>query len=145
MSRNFREIIRPPLWLMAFISFLFASLVLAIWAALDSQATLISASVLIALLILIYFTASYEIRVDGEELRVGRAHIERKFLADPKVISKRDFLPMRTRNADPAAYHALIFWVSEGVRVEINDPRDSTPYWLISTRRGEELVKALMS
>jgi hypothetical protein len=29
------------------------------------------------------------------------------------------------------------------VRIEITDPSDSTPYWLTSTRRPDELVAAL--
>ena len=38
----FREVIRPPLWVLAFIYFLFLSLVIAIWAALDNRCALIS-------------------------------------------------------------------------------------------------------
>ena len=38
----FREVIRPPLWVLAFIYFLFLSLVIAIWAALDNRSALIS-------------------------------------------------------------------------------------------------------
>jgi len=49
----------------------------------------------------------------------------------------------RTRDVDPAAFFALTFWVSQGVKLTINDERDPTPYWLISTRRGEVLAKKL--
>ncbi len=38
----FREVIRPPLWVLAFIYFMFLSLVIAIWAALDNRSALIS-------------------------------------------------------------------------------------------------------
>ena len=38
----FREVIHPPLWVLAFIYFMFLSLVIAIWAALDNRSALIS-------------------------------------------------------------------------------------------------------
>jgi hypothetical protein len=31
------------------------------------------------------------------------------------------------------------------VRVHVNDPDDPTPYWMISTRRPDELVAAIKS
>ena len=68
-----------------------------------------------------------------------------KFLEEATIIDKRDFALQRTRLADPAAYFATTFWISEGIRVKVCDKRDPTPYWLISTRRGEELKRALES
>jgi len=46
---------------------------------------------------------------------------------------------MRTRDANPRAYLALRFWVKTGVKIELADPADPTPYWLISTKKGREL------
>ena len=34
-------------------------------------------------------------------------------------------------------------WVDPVVRVGIEDPDDPVPYWLISTRRPEDLIRAL--
>jgi hypothetical protein len=144
-SGKFHEVMRPPLWLIAFIAFMFGSLVLAIWAALGDSAASISGVVLLLLTIFIYFATSSHISFDGVELRVGRAHIEKKYLGEAEIVAKKDFLVARTRGADPAAYFALVFWVSEGVKIEVKDSRDSTPYWLISTKRGAELIAALKS
>jgi hypothetical protein len=142
---TFREVIRPPLWLMAFIYFMFFSLVIAVWAALDNRSAAITAVISLVLGIVIYFKAGGEISFDGEVLRAGRAHIEKRFLGDVVILNQSDFIKARTREADPAAFLALIFWVSQGVKIEITDERDSTPYWLISTKRGEKLAKALKS
>jgi hypothetical protein len=38
---------------------------------------------------------------------------------------------------------ALRFWVSTGVKIEINDPLDPTPYWLVSAKRAPALAEAL--
>lgn len=139
----FREVIRPPLWLMAFIYFMFFSLVIAVWAALDNRSAAITAAIAVVLGVVIYFKAGGEISFDGEILRAGSAHIEKRFLGEVEVLNQSDFIKARTREADPAAFLALIFWVSQGVKIEIADERDSTPYWLISTKRGAKLAQAL--
>lgn len=145
MSKNYlyREVLRPPLWLVLFLAFMLGSLVLAIWAALDSRATAISAAVSLLIILATPIFGAHRILVDTDELRVGRAHIERKYIGAIEEVPTKDFLNLRTRGADPAAYHALIFWVSRGIKVTISDPRDPTPYWLISTKRGAELKRAL--
>lgn len=142
---QYREVARPPLWLMAFIYFMLASLVLAMWAALDNRAATITGVISLALGLLFYFAASREISLDQQWLRVGRAHIDRKYLGAVTVLESSEFIATRTRLADPAAHFALIFWISRGIKVEINDPRDKTPYWLISTRNGEKLAQTLKS
>ena len=46
-------------------------------------------------------------------------------------------------DADPAAFNGTRFWVSTGVKVEINDKKDPTPYWLISSRKAKLLASKL--
>lgn len=140
---TFREIIRPPLWLIAFLYFMLFSLVLAIWAAFDNQSAIISAIAAVIGGAALIYMAQEEIIFDGKELRVGRAHIEYRYCGEVSVLSRDEFLRARTRGADPAAHLALLFWVSEGVKIEVNDSRDPTPYWLISTRKGSELKRVL--
>jgi hypothetical protein len=36
-------------------------------------------------------------------------------------------------------------WIPGVVRVELRDPEDPTPYWIVSSRRPQELAKALSS
>jgi hypothetical protein len=141
----FREVIRPPLWLIAFIYFLLFSFVLAIWAAFDSAAGWNALLIAIVLGLMAIKLATKIIVVEQGELKIGRAHIPLQYLGAIEVISKKDFLRARTRDADPAAYFALTFWISEGIKVEVNDERDPTPYRLISTKRAEKLKAALES
>ncbi|CAN2207533.1 Protein of unknown function DUF3093 [Candidatus Nanopelagicaceae bacterium] len=137
--------IRPPFWLIAFIYFMLFSLVIAIWAAFDNRAAINAFAIAIVLgLVAIYISTTSIIVADGE-LRIQRAHIPVKYLGASEVIDKKSFSYERTRGADPAAYFATTFWISEGIKVEVTDRRDVTPYWLISTRRAEELADALKS
>jgi hypothetical protein len=139
----FREVIRPPLWVLAFIYFLFLSLVIAIWAALDNRSALISWIAATLGIIAIAIRWRTEITVDEKELRIGGAHIELKYLKEVSALSAQEMRLMRTRDADPAAFLALAFWIPAGVKIVLNDDRDSVPYWLISVRKSEELTHTL--
>ena len=137
------ETLRPPLWLLAFIFFLLGSLALSIWAAFDNRSGLIALILALVALPLINHAMLMRICVSETELRVGRAHIERRYLGPAYVLTIDQMHLTRGRDADPAAYLALRFWQPRGVRIEINDPRDSTPYWLISSKNAKGLVEAL--
>ena len=139
----FREVIRPPLWVLAFIYFLFLSLVIAIWAALDNRSALISWIAATLGIIAIAIRWRTEITVDDKEFRIGGAHIELRYLKEVSALSAQEMRLMRTRDADPAAFLALAFWIPAGVKIVLNDDRDSVPYWLISVRKSEELTRTL--
>ncbi|CAB4581818.1 unannotated protein [freshwater metagenome] len=81
--------------------------------------------------------------VINDWLYVGNAKIEGKYLKKATPLNKSDFLKLRGRNADPAAFNGTRFWVSTGVKVEINDKKDPTPYWLISSRKAKLLASKL--
>lgn len=121
------------------------SLVIAIWAAFDNNAAINAFAISIVLGAVAFYKMTSTIEIKDGELRVGKAHIPLRYLGDVEIIEKKDFSFQRTRGADPATYFATTFWVSEGVKVKVNDERDPTPYWLISTKRAEQLGEALKS
>jgi hypothetical protein len=44
---------------------------------------------------------------------------------------------------DARAWLLLRGWIPGVVRVELDDPADPTPYWLVSTRNPDALAQAL--
>jgi hypothetical protein len=139
----FREVLRPPIWVLAFIYFLFLSIVLSVWAALDNRATLVTLALSTIALIWISISMTSEITFDGEVLRIDKANIDRKYLGNVTVLDKNTMRLLRTRDADPAAYLAIKFWEPRGLRIDLNDSRDKTPYWLVTSKRGEEIAALL--
>ncbi len=139
----FKEVIRPPLWLLAFIYFMFLSLVIAVWAALGNFSALITFIALTIALLAIAVMARSEVRVIEDELVIGKAHIGVKFLADVEILNKDAMSLLRTRDADPAAFLAIKFWISTGVKITLKDQRDPTPYWLVSCKKDRELKNTL--
>lgn len=48
------------------------------------------------------------------------------------------------RQLDPAAFVVSHGWIREMVMLVLDDPEDPTPYWLVCTRRPEELLQAFL-
>lgn len=141
----FKEVLRPPIWVLAFIYFLLLSLVIAIWAAFGSLLTIYTFIIVTVALIYIAFKMRSIISITTEELRINNAHIEIKYLGKATVLDAAAMRLLRTRDANPAAYLAIKFWTPTGIKIELKDPRDPTPYWLITSKRGEEIAALLIN
>jgi hypothetical protein len=139
----FTEVLRPPIWVLAFIYFMFLSLVIAIWAAFDTTATMVAFAIATLAIPFIARSLTSRISIDQRELRIDKAHIELKYLGKVTVLDSDAMRMLRTRDADPAAFLAIKFWASKGVKIEVIDQRDSTPYWLVTSKRGEKLAALL--
>ena len=131
------------MWLLGFIYFLMFSLVVAIWAAFDNKTAFISW--IMSTLAIIFIAVKWRriVTFDGKVLRVNQAHIDIRYIKDVIAAYKNQMRMLRTRDADPAAFLALTFWIPTGVQVILNDDRDPAPYWLISLRNYEELTRTL--
>lgn len=84
------------------------------------------------------------VRVTSGELHAGAAHVPVTLLRHPRALD-----PEQTRHElgpglDARAYLGMRGWVRTAVRVELDDPADPTPYWVVSTRRPQDLVQALV-
>lgn len=83
------------------------------------------------------------IEVTAGELRAGDAHIERSFLTNVTELDTPALRDAMGPGADARAFVVHRPWATGGVKVSLDDPRDPTPYWLISSRRPAELARAL--
>ena len=139
----FREVLRPPIWVLAFIYFILLSLVIAIWAAFDERITLVAFVIATIAVGYLGLTWRSTILITDGELQIERAHIERNFIGHISVLDADQMRLLRTRDANPSAFLALKFWTSRGIKIEITDPRDPTPYWLVTSKRGDEIAALL--
>jgi hypothetical protein len=83
------------------------------------------------------------VAVDSEKLRAGKAAIEREYLGKVEPLYGDDARNAFGRDCDPAAYLVLRSYLRGAVRVEVTDPQDPAPYWLIATRHPDRLAAAL--
>jgi hypothetical protein len=85
------------------------------------------------------------ITVDAEHFSVDDARLPLAVISAVTVIdapARRDLLGP---DADPLAFVITRPWISGGVRVDLDDPDDPTPYWFISSRHPDRLAAALRS
>jgi hypothetical protein len=94
-----------------------------------------------ALLLWRFGAAKVEVR-DGE-LFAGEAHLPLRFVGEVQIVPKAAKRQVLGPRFDPAAYALHRTWVGPMLWIELTDPDDATPYWLISTRSPERLVEVL--
>jgi len=82
-----------------------------------------------------------EIR-DGE-LWVRNAHLPLTYVSGVVGLDRNTLRLVVGREGDPAAFISVRPWIGPGVQVWLDDPDDPTPYWVISSRHPEQLVKAV--
>ncbi|NYD65849.1 DUF3093 domain-containing protein [Agromyces atrinae] len=87
--------------------------------------------------------ASPVVEVSGGELRAAKASIPLEFTGEAVGFAGTEASAERGRRLDVRAFLMIRGWVSDVVRVEIVDPKDPTPYWLISSRKPNELAAAI--
>lgn len=119
------------------------SVSLSIWAALGNGAAITVSLAQLGLFIFAAKRTALKITVTKGWLLVGPAAIERAFIHNFKALEVAEFKRVRGVDADPASYLQIRFWVSTGIKIDLRDPKDKTPYWLISTNRANELAKLL--
>ena len=100
----------------------------------------------VAMTVLVALFVSYgrpRVSVDGTTFRAGRAHIPLELVGRATALDADGVRRQAGVDADARAYLLLRPYLKRGVRVDIADPADPTPYWLVSSRRPEALVSAL--
>jgi hypothetical protein len=83
------------------------------------------------------------IEVTGSTLVAGKARLPLDVVAGAVASRGAQARAERGTGLDARAFLVIRGWIDPVVRVTLNDPQDPTPYWLVSTRRPEDLVAAL--
>lgn len=96
----------------------------------------------VALAVLLTYGAA-EVRVADGELLAGRARVPVRWLDRPTPLGADETRRLAGVDADARAYLLLRPYVGTAVRVDVTDPRDPTPYWLVATRHPHRLAEAI--
>ncbi len=83
------------------------------------------------------------VEVTSETFRAGRARIERRYLGEVSVLDAAGVRALMGPQSDARSHVLHRPWVSGAIRVEVTDPRDPCPFWLVSTRDPRGLADAL--
>lgn len=85
------------------------------------------------------------LRVDTDAFVAGRARLPMWAIGKVDALDADAARSVRGPAADPSAFMLLRGYIRPMVRVEVDDPGDPVPYWLVSTRRPDQLAAALVT
>ena len=88
-------------------------------------------------------TTAPVIRVTKDELVAGHARIPLPLVGDPTAYRGEDATLERGRLLDARAWLLIRGWIKPVVKVPLLDQDDPAPYWLLSTRNPDQLVRVL--
>src|SRR4051794_37380486 len=123
---------------------LLASLWLAFVVALPAWGAWSSTGLLVLVTVVLFLRfGSARVAVRDGVLHAGAAHIAVGLLGAVEPLDPEQTRRVHGVDADARAFLMTRPYVRRAVRVEVVDPADRTPYWLVSTRHPEELARAI--
>lgn len=143
MSVTHQERLVPSVWMIAVIAGLILSVAIVYFvyqpASIAWGVTLVLAVAALAVMI----AGATRVQVTPSGLTVGRSHLETRYIGQARSLSVAETRARLGPDADPRAHLVTRPYLNRAVEVTVDDPADPHPYWLISTRRPEELAHAL--
>lgn len=82
------------------------------------------------------------VRVTDGTLHVPGARAPLTVFGQPQVLDRAELRQWRGTRAQRDACVRVRPWLQRGVLLPVLDPEDDTPYWLIGSRRPEQLAQA---
>jgi hypothetical protein len=138
-----REVINWSIRVWLLFIFMNVAIIISVGVALSDSALALLALALFALTLFFSFSSRLFLKASTQSLCVGKAEIEARLIKEVVLLNEADMKFERGPGLDPRAYLALRFWVKGGMKILLDDPRDPTPYWLVSSRRADEFKSYL--
>lgn len=142
--RSYREHLRVPAsyWVLGFITMAtFASFVWAGFSMLVAVAAYLILVVAPGVAMFIWGNAT--IVVEGGELRAGRLAMPLASAGEVRALTPEQTARLRGPLADPAAVALIRPYLRRAVYIEVTGEAPDVPYWLVGTRRPEDLARAI--
>lgn len=76
-------------------------------------------------------------------LRAGGTEIPTSLLADVVTLDREGVREQMGTGWDARAFACLRTWTGGAIRADVVDPADPTPFWVVSTRRPDDLAAAV--
>jgi hypothetical protein len=138
----YRERLLPGPW-----TFITTALVipasLLVFLPINAEVGVVVAILLYAACVAALIVTSPVIEVTETALVAGRASVPLENVGAAKGFVRAEATLERGRRLDARAWLVIRGWVDPVVRIDILDPEDPAPYWLVSTRQPAAVVSAL--
>ncbi|MEO6115095.1 MAG: DUF3093 domain-containing protein [Pseudolysinimonas sp.] len=139
---NYRERLWPAAWVFVATALVIPASLL-VFLPISTTAGIVCAIVLYAAIVVTLLATAPLVEVDDALFVAGRARLPRTVVAGVTPFSGSDATAQRGTQLDARAWLLIRGWIPGLVKVQLDDPSDPTPYWLVSTRHPEQLTAAL--
>ncbi len=139
---SYRERLWPSPWIIVIAALAIPASLLT-FAAIDLLVGALTGVVLFTGVIAVAVFSAPIIEVADGMLRAGTARIPLSFVGEVSVARKADARHARGPGLDARAHLVLRPDIDPIARIDLTDPDDPAPYWVVSTRRPEELAAAI--
>ena len=106
-------------------------------------AWVVTGAALVLLALALFWYGDARVIVGDGWFQAGRARIEGEHVGAIATLDAQQTRLVAGRDADVRAFLLLRPYIRRAVKVEVADPADPTPYWLVSSRHPEALADAL--
>lgn len=138
----YRERLLPSAWIFLLPTLLFPS-IYAVMLPLARDLALITAAVLTSGFCLFIFFSSPLLVITEKTLCARGASIELDCLGAVSIISEPEKFNALGTNLDARAWVSIQSSIPRLIKVTVKDPKDPTPYWLLSSRHPEKIAEIL--
>ena len=138
----YSERLWPTFWVAASFFPLVPALIL-VSAPFNVTVGIIAAIIVYGAIIVSVYGRPTKVTVSKETFVYGNAMVETEFIGSVSAFSGEAARAQRGINLDARAWTRFRAFMDGVVRIEITDPNDPTPYWLVATRHPNELAQAL--
>lgn len=138
----YRERLWPAPWVFIATALVIPASLL-VFLPISTIAGIICAIVLYGAIVVTLLLTTPTIEITAELFSAGRARLPRTAVASAEAFEGAAATAERGTHLDARAWLLLRGWIPGVVRVELDDPRDPTPYWLVSSRQPRKLAATL--
>ncbi len=140
----FREKLSPSAWIFIATALVMPASLL-VFLPINVIAGAVVAVGLYAAIVVLLIATTPVVEVADGQLRAGRARLPLEVVADARAARGTDAVYERGVGLHADAWLLIRGWIPDVVRVELADPADPTPYWIISSRRADALASAILT
>jgi hypothetical protein len=142
LGQSYRERLWPAPWVFIATALVIPASLL-VFLPISTTAGIVCAIVLYAAIVVTLLVTTPSVDVDDALFTAGRARLPRTAIASVTSFTGHEATAQRGTQLDARAWLLLRGWIPGVVKVQLDDPSDPTPYWLVSTRHPAELAAAL--
>ncbi len=114
-----------------------------VFAPISMAAGIVVAIVLYLAIVGMLIASAPTLRVTKTHLIAGRASIPLEMIGQPQTFRDEQATLERGQRLDARAWLLIRGWIKPVVKVPVLDVDDPSPYWLLSTRNPDQLVRVL--